>query len=172
MTKKEVTRILLNWDSCIFKIEGQPLGITIFQAFLAISRILKERLYWKALRIAYDCSDNLYHYRYDVKKSFKSDEPFRDYMMSKRERDYLHNLPEEITIYRGMTRKEFASKEFGISWSIKKEIAEFFAFTYGRNFSTKHLKKTVHQMTINKKDVIAFLNERKEFEISYLGSGN
>ncbi|MEJ7821357.1 MAG: hypothetical protein WKF85_03490 [Chitinophagaceae bacterium] len=169
MTKKEITEILVCGNSCIIPVGGRALGVTTFQAFLSIRPVLKGRLYWNALRRAYEHSDDLYHYRYDIKEVFKRDEPDRDSMMNKKERDYLQKLPDKITIYRGMTKKEYQSKEFGISWSLKKEKAEYFAFKYGRNFSTYRLKKTVHQVTINKKDVIAFLNGREEYEIIYLG---
>lgn len=67
MTKKEVTRIL-NWgNSHLARIEGWPIGISKFQAFLAIHRLLKGQLYWYALRNAYDCSDNLFGHQAPVK---------------------------------------------------------------------------------------------------------
>jgi hypothetical protein len=89
--------------------------------------------------------------------------------MTKNESDYLKGLPEQLTIYRGMTEKEFTQKTFGISWTLKQETAEFFAKVYFRNFDTNKLKKIVHQIKINKTDVIAFFNGRQEYEIIYSG---
>ncbi len=90
--------------------------------------------------------------------------------MDSRERNYLKKLPEQIKIYRGMTEQELEGKSFGVSWTLKKEVADFFAFDYWRNTATAHLKKTVHEITINKSDVIAFLNDRREYEIIYISN--
>jgi hypothetical protein len=139
-----------------------------FHTFFLMKGELKGKNYWYALRNSYDCSDNLYKAAPMVKAAFLSKEPGREYLMSKKERDYLTNLPDRITIYRGMTEKELKKESFGVSWTLKKEVAEFFANTYIRNFDTRKLKKCVYELTINKNDVIAFFNERKEFEIIYI----
>lgn len=141
-----------------------------FETFLKIVPQLKGKLYWYALRKAYDCSDDMFHLRGLVKAAFKKSEPGRETLMSKKERDYLNSLPDQITIYRGMTEAERKTGNFGISWTLKKEVAEFFAFTYWRNRQTNKLKKTVHELIINKSEVIAFFNDRKEFEIIYIKS--
>lgn len=168
MKKKEVVTVLQRGNSHTHYIEGLAIGITKWQVFLAIKPLLKGKLYWYALRNGYDMSDNLFYYNVDVKLAFSSQEPEREYLMTLSERRYLKALPEQITIYRGMTKKEFQQKSFGCSWTLKKEVAEFFVNTYERNFATKDLEKVVHKMTINKSQVIAFINGRKEFEIIYL----
>jgi hypothetical protein len=71
MTKKEVDKIIGFGNSHLMPIEGYPIGVSKFQAFLAIRWLLKGRLYWYALRKAYDGSDNLFHYRHDVQLAFK-----------------------------------------------------------------------------------------------------
>ena len=95
--------------------------------------------------------------------AFESKEPGRNYLMNNKERKYLDKLPEQITIYRGMTKVEQESKDFGVSWTLTKERAEFFAKEYQRNYTTKQLQKVVHSMIIDKKNFIAFFNEREEF---------
>jgi hypothetical protein len=168
MTKKEVISIL-NWGSShIIPIPGLPLGVTKFQSFLSIHRMLKGKLYWYALRNAYDMSDNLYQYRYDLRNAFLSQETEREYLMTKKERDYLNKLPEQITIFRGMTEQEYKSNELGISWTIKKSVAEYFVNIYPRNYATNRLKKVICELTIPKSEVIAFFNQRKEFEVIYI----
>jgi hypothetical protein len=134
--------------------------------------LLKGKLYWYALRNAYEMSDNLFSYRYDLKKAYQSSEPERGYLMTKKERDYLISLPEQLTIYRGMTYQEYNSRDFGISWTLKKKTAEFFAFKYSRNHATNHSKGFVHEIVIYRSEVIAFLNGRKEFEIIYIHQFN
>lgn len=168
MTKKEVLKLLGFGNSHQIPIEGFPLGVTRWQVFLALSPILEGRLYWQALGIAYIASDNLYHYRHDVRFAFLKCEPEREQLMTKQERDYLAALPDQITIYRGMTREELSQKSFGISWTLKREQAEFFANEYPRNYATNHLERVVHELIINKSEVIAFFNGAAEFEIIYI----
>ena len=141
-----------------------------FQIFLNIAPHLKGKKYWHALRNSYDASDNLFPYARLVRASYLRAEPGRQFLMDSGERNYLKRLPEQITIYRGMTELELEQKSFGVSWSLKKEVAEFFANTYQRNHATNHLKKTVHEITINKNEVVAFLNGREEFEIIYINA--
>jgi len=168
MTKKEVDTILNFGQSHLIPIEGLPLGVTRFQAFLAIRSVLQGKLYWYALRNAYEGSDDLYDYRFDVKRAFESHEDQKHFLMTNKERIFLQNLPEQITIYRGMTVDELNGETFGCSWTLRKDIAEFFASDYQRNLRTSNLEKTVHEITIDKSEVIAFFNGREEFEIIYL----
>jgi hypothetical protein len=168
MTRKEIDTVLQFGNSHLSLIEGLPIGISKWQVFLSIKPLLKGKKYWYALSSAYGMSDNLFHYRTDVRLAFSNNEPQREYLMSNTERTYLNRLPEKITIYRAMTENELKGKSFGVSWTLKKEVAEFFAKEYQRNYSTKHLKKVVHQMTIGKSEVIAFFNSRQEFEIIYI----
>jgi hypothetical protein len=168
MTKKEIDTVLVWSNSVCFPNDNHCLGVSCIQVFLSIKPLLKNKLYWYALRRAYESSDNLFLYRNDTKFAFLSNESGREFLMTKKEREYLKKLPEKITIYRGMTKKELKQKNFGVSWTLKKEIAEFFANKYERNFDTNHLPKIVHQIDIDKKDIIAFLNDRNEFEIVYI----
>ncbi len=141
-----------------------------FETFLELVPKLKGRSYWHALGIAYTDSDNLFHYSGLVKAAFLKNKLGREYLMNEEEQNYLKDLPNEITIYRGMTEIELQQKDFGISWTLKKEVAEFFAQKYWRNLSTDQYKKTVHKLTIDKSQVIAFFNDRDEFEIIYIKS--
>jgi hypothetical protein len=138
---------------------------------LAIQNVLKGKLYWHALRNAYTGSDDLFHYRVDVTNAFLSKEPERDFLMNKSERDYLTNLPEQITVYRAMTVNELEGGRFGCSWTLRREVAKFFAEKYQRNYSTKHLETSIHEMSMSKNEVIAFFNGRKEFEVIYIQGG-
>ena len=139
-----------------------------FETFIKLIPKLNGKSYWYALRHSYVGTDNLFRYSGIIKFCFLKNEPQREYLMLHDEREYLKTLPEQITIYRGMTEDELKQKSFGLSWTLKKEVADFFANDYQRNFATKHLKKVVHEMTINKSEVIAFFNCREEFEIIYI----
>jgi len=159
MTDEEINEILTKANS-----------FTVFSDFLKISNHLKGRKYWEVLSSVYSRADNLYQFRHILKSVFFSNEPGREFLMSEEDRGIFNNLPDSITIYRGMTEREFRSKSFGISWTIKKEVAEFFAYQYERNYATEKLKKTIHQLTVNKSDLIAYFHDRSEFEIIYIPS--
>jgi hypothetical protein len=65
-----------------------------------------------------------------------------------------------ITVYRGGTDTS-APPNKGISWSIERSIAEFFAY----RFQCLGIKGYVYSGEINIKDVIAYTNDREEYEI-------
>ena len=155
--KEEIDDILIMCDSS-----------ERFPMFLKISKRLRGELYWYTLRQCYDLSDNLLKYRKEVKESFRSEEPERNKLMSKREINYLNRLPDELIIYRGMTVEEFKSGDFGVSWTLKKKVGEFFVKKYSRNIDTDHLTKMVHEIKIKKSDVISYFGQRGEYEIIYL----
>jgi hypothetical protein len=113
-------------------------------------------------------SDNLFNHRYDLHAAFSSDEINRDSLMSKKELTALNNLPDKVKIYRGITTDEIDSKSFGLSWSLKKEVAEFFAFKYRRNYDTSSSLKTVIEIEVDKNEIIAYFQDREEEEIIYL----
>lgn len=138
-----------------------------FHTFLDIIPRLKGENYWYALIRAYTSSDNLYNYRYSVKECFLSNQPRSKSVMNEAEIKHFESLPERVTIYRGMTQVESRSGNYGCSWTLKKEVAEFFAYKYWRNISTRNLKKVVKEITIDKSEIICFYNGRSEFEIFY-----
>jgi len=67
-----------------------------------------------------------------------------------------------------MTIEELESGDFGVAWTLSKEIAEWFADTYGRNFSTEDKPKTVHQLEVSKVEIIAYFGGRNEQEVIYI----
>jgi hypothetical protein len=57
------------------------------------------------------------------------------------ERRSLAKLPDDVKIYRGMTKQEASGKTFGVSWTLSKEVAKFFRDDYSRNPSTESYGK-------------------------------
>ena len=158
-TKKDVSGVL------------SGLGVnsmTRMKVFFEIAPELHGRLYWIGLGDSYTDSDNLFSIKDDVKMAFLSKESDRNSIMNSKERLFLKQLPSILTLYRGMTEDEQVGGDYGISWSLSKDIAKFFAHTYGRNYSTRHLKKVVHEVRVNKNDVIAYFNGRNEQEIIWI----
>src|SRR5690625_112443 len=163
--KREIKNLALQKDD-IFSILMWADSFSRMQAFLLFKDQIEDTaLYWKALREAYQNSDNLYHLKYEVSECFLSNKPHKDQLMNEEELALLSSLPDQLKIYRGMTVSEADSKEYGISWTLDKKVAEFFAFTYGRNLETNDQDKTVVSLDIHKDQIQAIFNGRNEKEI-------
>jgi len=76
-------------------------------------------------------------------------------LMTGEEFEFFNSLPEEITIYLGSEYIE------GISWTLSKEQAEWFAKRF-------EINGTVFEKTVKKSDCICYLNDREEKEIIYI----
>ena len=138
------------------------------ERFYFWSKYLPSHLYWKYLSEAFIMSDNLYEFKDQVKELFSSTLPDRDQLMTAKELKYFKTLPDTLTIYRAMTIKESLSKDYGISWTLDKKVAEYFRDKYKRNYSSENEHKTIIELKVNKCDLIAFIDRRKEAEVIYL----
>ena len=140
-----------------------------FQKFLEIKDQLNDKDYWKVLSDAYIGSDNLFRFSDDIKEAFIEEREFRTKLMRRKDLKHFNDLPEVVTIYRGMTVEEFQSGNFGVSWTLSRKVAEFFANVYGRNHDTNHLPKIVHELEVSKLLIYAYFGDRNEQEVIYIG---
>jgi len=82
-------------------------------------------------------------------------------MMNGKERRVLATLPKtDIDIFRGYYGEQYQE---GISWTISYETAQWFAKRFAGDDATK--EPLVAEAVCNKKDVLAYFNERDESEI-------
>lgn len=79
-------------------------------------------------------------------------------LMTEEDYTYWKNLPEELTVYRGVA---IGRKPYGLSWTPTQEKAEWFAHRYDRNSKQGYVQKA----TIKKQEALAYLNTRNEEEI-------
>ena len=86
---------------------------------------------------------------------FKYFKKRKKWLMTEEEFEFFNNLPEEITIYRG---SEYIK---GISWTLSKEQAEWFAKRF-------EINGKVFEKTVNKSDCLCYLNHREDQEIIYI----
>jgi hypothetical protein len=136
--------------------------------------ILPNKIYWTFVGESYTCSD-LGHSDSKLIDEYLSDtRPAKEHLMTEEEREYFNNLPEELTIYRGCTKKEINSGNFRCSWTLDKKVAEFFAFEYinrifedGGKPKDKSLYDIVEK-TVNKKDLLCYFGGRDEAEVLYI----
>ncbi len=80
-----------------------------------------------------------------------------EHLMSEKEQALLQSLPEQVTVYRGLTSYN-AKKIEGLSWTLNQHTAEWFAQRYNE-------QGKVYQATVNKADIIAILTDRNESEV-------
>jgi len=80
----------------------------------------------------------------------------RDLLMNKQELDFYNNLPEEVSIFRGLNDSK--TKKKGLSWTINKEKAEWFANRWEK-------KGIVLSGIIKKENIFAIFLDRGEFEV-------
>ena len=84
--------------------------------------------------------------------------PTIDGVMDEEEWKTFQSLPEEITIYRGRQAKK--AKIRGLSWTIDKKQAEWFALRW------KNDEGELYSAVINKKDVFAYFSQEKEIVVN------
>jgi hypothetical protein len=150
--REKVSELLIMADS-----------FNLFGVFLQNYDSFTDKEFWYGFAYAYTCSDNLFQYKEWIKLLLLENErrPFREYCMTPYERRVFRNLPQTLTVYRGMTVAEFESRDFGISWTLSKRTAEFFAFKYMRNGSTHEMPKMVHKINVDKKFAFAYFRGRE-----------
>ena len=125
------------------------------EAFIKIADKLSDTDYWKLLSDIWIDTENQYTYLKEWKKLLASKRSNRHYMMDEEEDNILRSLPELVTIYRGCQK---GINENGLSWSLDKSKAEFFANRFGK-------KGIILERTVSKNDIVAVLTGRGESEV-------
>lgn len=127
---------------------------------------LSDKEYWSYLNECYTMQDySIAPYALTV-NLFKSNRKEKDFLMSDSEREVIKSLPNEVTIYRGMSKDEYKSKKYRFSWTLNKSIAEMFAKRNRLLYKTEFI---VCELIIPKDKIIAYFEDREESEIIYLG---
>lgn len=133
-----------------------------------VDNFKRDKDYWEQLSDVYQCMSNSYKLQEKIKQLFQAERSGKESLMTAQELKQLSQLPEFITIYRGMSIVEKNSGKYGISWSLDEQVAKKFAESFPHNYDTKGLEMTVEKITINKKDVVAYFIDRDESEIIYI----
>jgi len=124
-------------------------------AFTLIQSKLSDTQYWSLLSDIWTDTENQWQGLNKWKQLLSSNRPSRHYLMNEEEFNLLQSLPDEVTIYRGC---QAGINENGLSWSLNKKKAEFFANRFGK-------EGIILERKIPKSNIIAFLNGRGEFEV-------
>lgn len=73
----------------------------------------------------------------------------------------FEGFPVRLTVYRGCGADEPAAGVFGLSWTLSRAVAEFFAW----RFNAADTGRVVVSTQITRPDVLAYFNTRREQEI-------
>ena len=79
-------------------------------------------------------------------------------LMDEEEYDYWASLPEEVVLYRGVSR---GRKKYGLSWTDEVKVAEWFKNRFNNQEDQGQLLKVV----VSKKHCLCYFNGRNEKEI-------
>lgn len=82
----------------------------------------------------------------------------KEYLMAEKDYQIYQNLPDKITVYRGVAVNRNPN---GLSWTPNLKVAEWFA----QRFNYKDKKGYVQTAVISKDKVLAYFNTRNEDEI-------
>jgi hypothetical protein len=128
------------------------------EAFAQIEQLLDDKEYWSLLGQIWTDTENGWAHLAQWKKFFKSDRAHRNYLMDWDEQMALDSLADRVTIYRGCQK---GLNENGISWTLKRDKAEWFATRFGKDGK-------VLEMRINKSRILALFTGRNEYEVVVL----
>lgn len=92
----------------------------------------------------------------ELTKWFK--EADKKILMDEEEYEYWESLPEEITLYRGVSR---GRKKYGLSWTDNIETAKWFQ----RRFANQENQGELLKVVVSKKHCLCYFNGRNENEI-------
>jgi len=120
----------------------------LFLVLISVDAFVSYKEEVKAFSFSYTSSEKVpmqiqrfnedYDDIFDIKEYLNNIVQFRKSMMSNEDAEAYDKLPEIVEIHRGMSKREFKSGNYGISWTLDKEVAEFFT-TYWRSLvSTKN----------------------------------
>jgi hypothetical protein len=142
------------WSSYLF-IHERPYRL---EAFLKIVKKLSDKEYWELLREVWEDSENIWQCQENWDMLINLNRPCRESFMTPEEREFLKNLPEKVTIYRGYVK---GHNEEGKSYTLSKEKAKWFS----ERFTTKKDMAAVKKIVVSKKKIFAYLKGRSEEEI-------
>jgi hypothetical protein len=120
--------------------------------------------FWKCVGMVWIDSENLWQ-NYDTwLELWECGRPQRWRCMDKEEWQALKYLSNELEIFRGVHGEGLKSDDLGMSWTLDKKKAEWFASRYNNHHIGKG-KGKVLQGTIRKKNVFAYFTGRNENEV-------
>jgi hypothetical protein len=145
------------WNTVIY-LHERPYRLWAFRAHMAS---MNDAQYWELLGDIWVDSENIWQNEAAWLDCFHSTRPGSQGMMDDDERALLDTMPPKLTIYRGFTHPERVD---GLSWTLNRERAEWFAHRLAREGNPRYLATAV----VKTADVLAHFTGRGEEEIVVL----
>ena len=149
MVKKAVQE--KNWERYVW-LHERPYRLS---AFAEVVEHLDDNRYWKLLGSLWVDTENGWAHLNQWRRYFSSSRSGRNNLMDWDEQMAFDSLADTVTIYRGCQK---GLNEDGISWTLKRDKAEWFATRFGK-------KGVVLEKEVSKRDIIAVFTGRNEFEV-------
>lgn len=115
--------------------------------------------YADGLRFAYTTANSPFE-RNETLRMFAAVKDRRLFMDEDELRGY-DAMPDTLRVYRGCNRTELRRHVFGISWTTRQDVAEFFAWRFNAQDSSRIVVAT----DIAKADILAYFMGRDEYEV-------
>lgn len=157
-----------DWEGYVF-IHERPYRI---EAFVNIMDRLNDESYWRILSATWIDTENYFQFKDVWHSLLSSNRPKREAMMDEDDRKVYDALPDVFTIYRGREPGDPLSrlgkrdiKKFGMSWTLKLEVAQFFAKRFQRYPTNRGITPLIYEAKVERKNIIAYLGGRNEAEV-------
>lgn len=152
-------------DQTLSLVEGE-LKLRLFKSLVPM---LSNKGYWYALGRAYNTCDCVDKFSIaEKRRMFYDYRPHREFLMTNDELRFLNARAKEVTLYRAMSLFEKESGEFGVSWTLNKAVAEFYAYKYQGYELHQAEERVIYSLKVEKEKLIAYFNGRKEKEVIYV----
>jgi hypothetical protein len=89
--------------------------------------LIPDDRYWPLLSRIYQCQKYTHYSRDVFDRLFRADRPGRENLMTAEEREILARLPDELTVFRGYSDDDDEGYAEGISWTLNRREAIWYA---------------------------------------------
>ena len=118
--------------------------------------------YWSVVGRVWIDSENIHENFKAWRELWKGDATHRHHAMSDEDREAFSKLPDRIRVYRGYS---MYGTKMGLSWSIERERAIWFAHRFAQQIEYSRHGGTVGCGYVAKENVLAYMGGRGESEI-------
>lgn len=126
-------------------------------AFAEYAEAMSDREYWQLLSAIWVDTESLSSDQSEWWELLMADRPGRDeWFMDDADRAVLCGLPDVVTVWRGVN--EDGGNESGLSWTLDREQAVWFATRFGR-------RGVLLEVTLERSEIIACVAGRGEQEV-------
>lgn len=115
--------------------------------------LLSDDRYWPILSRIYQAQKFTHYYRELFDGLFRADRPGRENLMTPEERETLAKLPDVLTVYRGYSDDDAEGYAEGISWTLDRRVALWYA-----NWNSDADYPRLITAKVRKSDVWAFFD--------------